>query len=175
VEANDARALAMAMRRLILNPSLVHAFSARNVARRSNFGETESIAQLTRLFSDPRPPLCFAERPIVICWGEMTGVDAGSATSRLLRRLDNRLRLLWHGWVDSSVQLGAAVLCIFGNQCPAGAVARAILSGIPIVVPRHMSLDLIPGCKNLVHSYDTEVEALDTAESLALTRIGLRR
>jgi glycosyltransferase involved in cell wall biosynthesis len=168
VEPNNVAALAAAMRRMILNPSLVHAFSARNLTCRSNFDETKSIAQLTRLFSNAAAPESVLERPIVICWGEMADIDADSFTSRHLRQLDDRLRLLWHGWVDSSVQMGADVLCIFGDQCPAGAVGRAILSDKPIVVPRHMSLDLVPGCKNLVHPYDTEAEALDMAESLAL-------
>ena len=172
VEPNNAAALAAAMRRMILNPSLVHAFSARNLACRSNFDETKSIAQLTQLFSNAASPQSVSERPVVICWGEMADIHADSFASRHLRRLDDRLRLLWHGWVDSSVQLESDVLCIFGEQCPAGAVGRAIVSDKPIVVPRHMSLDLVPGCKNLVHSYDTEAEALDMAESLALQAFG---
>lgn len=172
VEAGDAVALAAAMRQLILNPSLVRAFSARNLARRHKFDEAASIAQLTQLFSDPAPAPSVSKRPIVLCSGEMANVAAGSSASRHLRRLDDRLRLLWHGWIDPGVQIGADVLCIFGEQCPVGAIGRAVVARTPIVVPRHMSLDLVLGCKSLVHSYDTEAEALDLAETIALARAG---
>ncbi len=166
VPPGDVTALAARMRQLILCPSRVHAFSARNLARRGLFDETATIKRLVELFLRPASALPVPDDFVALCWGEMGGITADSPMSRRLRSLNNRIRLLWHEWVPRDVQIQPSVLVTFGDHFSSGAVGRAIAGRIPIIAPRSISLDTIPGCQGLVHAYDTEAEALDLLETL---------
>lgn len=166
VPPGDPAALAQAMRRLILDPALVQAYSAGNIARRADFDENRSIDKLVSLFTRPARPPDGLDRKVVLCTGSVTDADAGSATSVRLRSLDDRLRLLWHDWVGSSVWDQADLLCLFSEQLPFGALGRAIRSRIPIVAPRTASLGDVPGLQGLVHEYGSMAEALDLVENL---------
>jgi glycosyltransferase involved in cell wall biosynthesis len=53
VPPGDAAALAAAMRRMIIEPRLVEAFSAYNLQRREAFDERKSIMRLARIFTSP--------------------------------------------------------------------------------------------------------------------------
>lgn len=166
VRPGDAAALAEAMRRLILDPELVRAFSARNVARRTEFDQERSIDSLAGLFDRPSPELLALDRKFVLCAGGVEDAVAGSSTSRRLRGLDERVRLLWHDWVDSAVHDRADVLCLFGDELPFGTLGRAVRSRIPVVAPRAASLGRVSGLRGLVHEYGRVEEALDLVEHL---------
>lgn len=165
VPPGDAPALAAAMRRLILDPGLLRSFSASNLARRGAFDEAASLARLAELLADPSPSAAAPQRPAVICWGAMAGIDGDGPISRRLRRLDDRLRLLWHEWVEPD--LPADLLCVFGQQMPFGAIARAALARRPMLLPRRMAEALPNRLHPLVHSYDTEGDALERVEAIA--------
>jgi glycosyltransferase involved in cell wall biosynthesis len=163
VTPGDAGELASAMRRLILNPALVREFSARNLERRAEFDERGSVRQLTDLFTDPPEWSAEVGRPFVLC---ASAPDDGESLSRSLRSLDGRIQLLWHDWVDPKVRDKAELLWVFGNRPPFSEIGRAIRGAIPIVAPRSMALEQLPGCTGLVHPYDTVEMAVHQIERL---------
>jgi hypothetical protein len=75
--------------------------------------------------------------------------------------------LIWHDWSPVSTPVSPDVLCVFGDQPPAGAIARAFSSGIPIVAPVEM-LPVLPAAhKDLTYTYSTDSEALALLESIS--------
>lgn len=165
VRPGDASALAAAMRHLIVNPKLVQSFSERNLARCGDFDETASLVHLAALLTNPPPAVATPKRPTVLCWGTMANIDRHGPISHRLRRLDDRLRLLWHEWVDPD--LPADLLCVFGDQLPFGAIARAALARRPMLLPLCMAEAMPDRLRNLVHCYSNVEDALKKIEEVA--------
>ncbi len=162
---DNVDALESAMRKLILDPELVRRFSVRNLERRAQFDDAHTISRLAAILGDHIAAPESALRPVVLCWGAPGSIAKDGAISCQMRYLDDRLRLLWHEWVDSSVT--PDLLCVFGEELPAGALARLVLLKAPLIVPQGL-LDLVPApWRNLAHGYDSDTEALELMARLA--------
>ncbi len=170
----DAAALAQALRSLIENPAQIRRFSEANLARRASLDETRTIERMCDMLGEPAAGRANRVRPVVLCWGAMEGIGAATPVSRAFRRVDDRIRFLWHEWIGQSPLGGFDVICVLGNEVPAGALARALLADVPVVAPRHLRLDALAGCRGRIHGYDSQEEALALAEGLALRALAER-
>jgi len=174
VPPGDAVALAGALRCLIQDPVLVRRFSEANLARRPSLDEAPTIERMSELLGERRTDVAERVHPVVLCWGAMHGIGAATAASVALRRLDDRIRLLWHEWVGLSPLGGFDVVCVFGDELPAGALARSVLADVPVVAPRQLGLDGVAGCRGRIHGYDSQEEALALVEDLAFRALAQR-
>lgn len=164
VPPHDAVGLAEAMRRLILDTDMVKAFSARNLVRRNTFDEISSLDGLEKLLKEVPSADVLPPNRTVMVFGSIAGIDGNDTISRRLRHLDDRVRLLWHEWIEPDTRID--LLCVFGQKLPFGAIARAALKRRPILLPRRLAKILASRLHQLVDSYDTDQEALDRITDL---------
>lgn len=169
VPPGDALALAEAMRRLILNPALVSAFSARNLERRDQFDGVRSVETLSQLFTGRSLPPVAPSRLIVLCWGQMSDVSTGSDLSYRLRKLDSRIQMIWHEWIEPDSDLVPNAVCVFGDLLPLGALGRAMLFDAPIILPAKFPIDNDDLKPERIRYYETELDALNHLGELALS------
>ncbi len=99
VPPRDATSLAEAMRRMIRDPSLVRCFSARNLARRSNFDEAETIKRLIAIY-DVLDLQDVKVDDLVICAGRTPPPEIASLLNAYSSTTDTRnaATLIWHEW-----------------------------------------------------------------------------
>ncbi len=136
----DDEDLAVAMRRLIIEPELAPAFGAYNGRRRHRFAERNTIDRLAELLESPAESRPAAEGPIVLCAGEAPA-DGVRLMAHHLHRLEDKpgsVRLVWHEWADPSLWRKAALLWLWSPDCEAEAVpviSKALRHGVPVLAP----------------------------------------
>ena len=126
IPPGDAAALARAWRGSSWIPVwFPHSARRRSRAVPFSMRSQRSNAWLICLAAARRPHYLYPDRPCFAA-GRCKGRPTNPA-AKFLRAFDDRVRLLWHEWVGTLPIRDVAPLCIFGDQIPAGAVARAAL------------------------------------------------
>jgi glycosyltransferase involved in cell wall biosynthesis len=138
----DARALAAAMRRFILEPDLAASFGAYNASRRDRFAEGASIDRLEQTLAalEPKPDL---EEIVVLCVGDAPGEDLPLAIEHLheMQAGDRPIRLVWHEWAGVELWRQARLVWFWSQdgRLDPKLVSRALRYGAPILAPEHSS------------------------------------
>jgi glycosyltransferase involved in cell wall biosynthesis len=136
----DAKALADAMRRFVLEPGLATSFGAYNAARRERFAERRTIDRLEQTLRalSPAPDL---EEIVVLCLGGAPGEDLPLAVQHLhgMEANDRPIRLVWHEWAGAELWRQARLVWFWSQdgRLDAPLVSRALRYGIPILAPEH--------------------------------------
>jgi glycosyltransferase involved in cell wall biosynthesis len=136
--AGDAKALAAAMRRFILEPGLATSFGAYNAARRERFAERESIDRLEQVLAalEPEPDL---EEIVVLCVGDAPPADLPLAIQNLygMEAGDRPIRLVWHEWAGIDLWRQARLVWFWGGdgRLDPTLLSRALRYGVPVLAP----------------------------------------
>lgn len=138
--AGDAKALAAAMRRFILEPDLAANFGAYNAARRERFAERRSIDRLEQTLAtlEPEPDL---DEIVVLCVGDAPDEDLPLAIQHLhdMEAGDRPIRLVWHEWAGVELWRRARLVWFWGqdSRLDSKLVSRALRYGSPVLAPEH--------------------------------------
>ena len=134
--AGDAKALAAAMRRFVLEPDLATTFGAYNAARRDRFDERNSIDQLEQMLAalEPEPDL---EEIVVLCVGDAPADDLPLAIHNLhlMETGDRPIRLVWHEWAGIDLWRQARLVWFWDGRQDPRLLSRALRYGIPVLAP----------------------------------------
>ena len=104
---DDAEALAAVLRKLILSPELVSAFSAENLRRRQRFDETAAEAALDEIYRS-KPAGTTIRDEILACGLNRNPAVVGPAVESAPRSLNGRkIRLVWFRWRVAPHRAGA--------------------------------------------------------------------
>jgi len=163
VPKSDPPHLAEAMASYIREPGKAARHGAYNRRRRANFSEDNAVRNIEewyrQILSKPRQKL---QSTIVICGSDQPAplvVDV----CNLLHEIEHpqqRVYLLWHGWVTDQARRQAKLYWNWGPNADAMITRQMLHSGIPLLAPRNaryiLGLSQIFG---VAVTYETYLEA----------------
>jgi glycosyltransferase involved in cell wall biosynthesis len=171
VMPGDPAELAGAMRRYILDPTLVTQHGARNRERRTEFDERRTIDKLEEILAPPRDaeaPTASCE-PLVICG---TGIPPQQVATLIEHLHDHLLpgitpRFIWHEWAaESAVWNDAALVWFWDRHCSHSLFNTALRRGVPVLAPITDWAEGLGRHYGGVILYRTYLEALATLRNL---------
>lgn len=160
---DSADALYEAMLRYITEPELVAKFSARNLQRRDQFCEHETISRLLDVYEGAaRVPS--NDDNIVICAGapDHEALDTFLQKVNLLEDMKHPVHFLWHEWADPALWQRAKVFWLWGepNDEEHLLITRAMRMGVPILIASDNAFSALEQECDGVVSYASMLEAM---------------
>ena len=178
IAPGDPDALAGAMLRYILDPSLATAHGSHNLSRRDAFDESRTISRLEELLDAPTPAAPADDAaPVVVCGGAASPPPQAEA---LVRELHAHLppgpvpRLLWHDWCGAEAWADARLLWLWDRHAHEALFAQALKRGIPVLAPHTGWAEGLARHYGGVILYRTYLEAMAALRAL-LAMPDLRR
>ncbi|GAA5266504.1 hypothetical protein ACOSOMT5_P2932 [Acidiphilium sp. MT5] len=135
----DAAALAAAMAAYIRSPERAHRQGEASRTRCSSVSESTTIDALEGIYAGlANSPLSFGPRdPLILCAGDWPLPEVAEICNQLyqLESSECRIRLVWHGWIESEAWQYAALLWNWSSGADHVAIQRALRSGVSILAP----------------------------------------
>ena len=169
VQPGSVSALANAMRRYILDPSVAVAHGMRNLERRSSFDETRTIDALEQLLTGPQDIKPIDGEPIIITGGSASPPEeAGIVMQHLYDHLlpGRTPRFIWHEWACRQMCANASLFWLWDAWPAESLINLALHAGVPVLAPISDWTEGLARHYGAVIVYKTYLEALATLRSL---------
>ena len=173
VKPGDAADLVEAMRRYILEPSLLTQHGTNSRQRRQQWDEARTIDTLESILgaASPAPGSTQTVEPVIVCHGESAPPEAGLLINRAYQHLPGppTPRFLWYRWVEPAVWQDAVAVWLWDRDGDESVFQAALRRGIPVLSPDTdwaQGLSRHYGGVRLYHTF---------TEALAILRVLLAR
>jgi hypothetical protein len=162
VEPNSPGALAEAMRRYILDPTLARRHGDRNRERRKEFDETPTITALDAILADRGQPAAAASRAVVICGCGQPPAPVAECMGHFHEHFSasSAVSFLWHEWADHTAWTEAKLLWLWDQQPAEWLINTALRCGVPVLAPANRWTEGIARHYGGVILYGTFLEAM---------------
>jgi glycosyltransferase involved in cell wall biosynthesis len=175
VMSRDSSAIAEAMRRIIEDADLLRRFSARNLARRSDFDETNTIDQLIRLYENLETRKVSAGGLIICAGGEppheiawLLNTYSSSTQAR------SNATFIWEDWATEHEWQNACAVWNWGNVMDPKITAGVRKYMLPLLIPNDACLDRNIITDANVMTYRDATEAMSHIDSLVTAQGSVR-